>query len=67
MSHKQGRRRRRGKGGGGGGEGGGGGGGGGGERPQRPLVPSIRLEPGQMPTDEQLAAELAEIEKELEG
>ncbi|MEY3027767.1 MAG: hypothetical protein RLZZ238_2664 [Planctomycetota bacterium] len=67
MSSKSGRRRRRGKGGGSESGGGGGGGGGSGERPQRPLVPSVRLEPGQMPTDEQLAAELAEIEKELEG
>ncbi|MFM1803535.1 MAG: hypothetical protein RL136_414 [Planctomycetota bacterium] len=67
MSSKSGRRRRRGKGGGSESGGGGGGGGGSGERPQRPLVPSVKLEPGQMPTDEQLAAELAEIEKELEG
>ena len=67
MSHKQGRRRRRGK----GGSGGGGGGGGVGEsssNSSRPtFIPSPVLAPGSLPTDEQLAAELAEIEKELEG
>ena len=31
------------------------------------MIPAPQLAPGQIPTDEQLAAELAEIEKELEA
>ena len=64
MNHKQGqgqsRGRRRGK--------GGRDGGGGGERgPRQPYIPNPTLAPGQLPTDEQLANELAELGKELEG
>ncbi|MEY3022947.1 MAG: hypothetical protein RIS86_2145 [Planctomycetota bacterium] len=61
MSQKQRRRRRK------GGAEGGSGGGSGGSGPRQPVMPSPVLQPGQLPTDEQLAAELAEIEKELEG